>query len=64
MLDVWDKPIEEPKNPCVNRCAVSSATGYCASCYMSLVDIAKWDNMTEWERRQCLEQIEERKNPK
>jgi uncharacterized protein len=62
--NVWEKDIEEPKDPCVRQCGVSSSTGYCRGCYMTLDEISKWSGWNEWERRKCLENIEERKKPK
>jgi uncharacterized protein len=60
--DVWNKPSPEPKNPCVSVCQISSITGYCEGCLLSLREILDWETASKSEKELILENIEKRKN--
>ncbi|MGD2141458.1 MAG: DUF1289 domain-containing protein [Burkholderiales bacterium] len=51
-------PVE---SPCVNVCQIDSATGLCFGCMRSMDEIANWLEMTNEEKRQVLDRIEQRK---
>jgi uncharacterized protein len=60
--DVWNKPAPEPKNPCINVCQISSQTGYCLGCFLSLREIRDWSESSDAEKELVLENIKKRKN--
>jgi len=43
-------------SPCINVCTVEN--GVCTACNRTLVDIARWGEMTEQERIERMQEIE------
>ena len=62
MTNIWDKvDIVNVANPCTGRCCVSSTTGYCDSCGLSIKEISEWDNFSDGSKEEILKKIEKRK---
>lgn len=45
------------KTPCVRVCSIDEATGWCAGCFRSPVEIAHWRNMPEHIRDMFMEKV-------
>ena len=52
---------EQVASPCVNICQINPETGYCIGCMRTIDEIADWLEMTNEEKRQVLNQLEERR---
>lgn len=52
---------EQVASPCVNICQLNPETGYCIGCLRTLEEIADWLEMTNEEKLQVLNQLEERR---
>ncbi|UCH50264.1 MAG: DUF1289 domain-containing protein [Betaproteobacteria bacterium] len=52
---------EQVASPCVNICQLNPETGYCIGCMRTIDEIADWLEMTNEEKRQVLNQLEERR---
>lgn len=67
-MSVWDEEIIEPVNPCSSpNCpcgGVSSKTGYCITCWMTMKEMVDWESLTAYERSFIIDNIELRKNGK
>jgi hypothetical protein len=48
-------------SPCVNVCQLDPQTGYCMGCMRTIEEIADWLEMTDEEKQQVLDRIEQRK---
>lgn len=48
------------ESPCINLCTVA-CDGFCAGCYRTKEEIAKWQRMSEYEKMLVLNKIQERK---
>ena len=48
-------------DPCTGRCCVSSTTGYCDDCGLSIKEINEWDDLTDASKEAILKKIEKRK---
>lgn len=60
-MSVWDEPVVDPPHPCVARCGVSSQNGFCTGCYMTLVEIKEWQDMSIIEHNEVVKRCNERK---
>jgi predicted Fe-S protein YdhL (DUF1289 family) len=58
--DVWERPVPEPKSPCQNQCVVSSVTGFCECCFMTLKEIVEWDASTNSEKELIVNNCKKR----
>ena len=45
------------ESPCINVCLIDPASGECAGCRRTLVEIAAWATMGETERRRVLREL-------
>ncbi|UCD70172.1 MAG: DUF1289 domain-containing protein [Betaproteobacteria bacterium] len=52
---------EQAVSPCVNICQINPETGYCVGCMRTIDEIAGWLEMTNEDKRQVLNQLEERR---
>ena len=52
---------EQVVSPCVNICQLNPESGYCVGCMRTIDEIADWLEMTDEEKRQVLNQLEERR---
>ena len=52
---------EQIASPGVNICQLNSETGYCIGCMRTIDEIADWLEMTNEEKQQVLNQLEERR---
>ena len=48
-------------SPCNNVCAIDPLTGYCAGCYRTLDEIARWGDLPDDARRALLQLLDERR---
>jgi hypothetical protein len=48
-------------SPCVNVCQIDPQTGYCMGCMRTIDEIADWLEMTNEEKQQVLDRLEQRK---
>lgn len=56
-----ERNTEQVASPCVNICQMNPETGYCIGCMRTIGEIADWLEMTNEEKRQVLNQLEERR---
>ena len=56
-----ERMTEQVASPCVNICQMNPETGYCIGCMRTIDEIADWLEMTNEEKRQVLNQLEERR---
>ena len=62
MINVWDRiDVVNVESPCTGRCCVSSTTGYCDDCGLSIKEINEWDDLTDASKEAILKKIEKRK---
>jgi len=52
---------EQVASPCVNICQMNPETGYCIGCMRTIDEIADWLEMTNMEKGQVLNRLEERR---
>ena len=55
-LDLREKPV---KSPCISLCALD-INDICMGCQRTGDEISRWGTMTNQQRREVLEQIEQR----
>jgi predicted Fe-S protein YdhL (DUF1289 family) len=61
MNDVWSDPIPDSEDPCINKCGVSSTTGFCVGCYRTLKEISEWSGLSKEEKQEVIKKCAERK---
>jgi predicted Fe-S protein YdhL (DUF1289 family) len=62
MTNIWDRVVlMDVADPCTGRCCVSSTTGYCDDCGLSIKEINEWDDLTDASKEAILKKIEKRK---
>lgn len=44
-------------SPCIKRCVIGDGTGLCLGCGRTLVEIARWSDLTERERLTIMAQL-------
>jgi len=49
------------KSPCVKVCQMDPQSGCCLGCARTLDEIARWSAMSEHERTQIMDDLEERR---
>jgi predicted Fe-S protein YdhL (DUF1289 family) len=49
-----------PSSPCVSICRMNPQTGLCQGCLRTIDEIANWSLLTNHEKLDILQQIEER----
>jgi uncharacterized protein len=56
-------PAEEAPvaSPCNSVCSIDGATGYCAGCFRTLVEIASWSDLSPAEKRTLIPILERRR---
>ena len=59
-MNVWYQALKDPSNPCVNNCNVSSKTGFCIGCGLTIKEIMEWDNYSIEEKLLIMDKIKER----
>ena len=52
---------QPPSSPCVKVCRISERSGYCIGCLRTRDEIGSWWGLSDEEKRELLEQIEERR---
>ena len=52
---------QQVASPCVNVCQIDPQTGYCMGCMRTIDEIADWLEMTNEEKQQVLDRLEQRK---
>ena len=52
---------QQVASPCVNVCQIDPQTGYCMGCLRTIDEIADWLEMTNEEKQQVLDRLEQRK---
>jgi predicted Fe-S protein YdhL (DUF1289 family) len=52
---------QQVASPCVNVCQIDPQTGYCIGCMRTIDEIADWLEMTNEEKQQVLDRLEQRK---
>jgi predicted Fe-S protein YdhL (DUF1289 family) len=62
--DVWNKPPRKVESPCNRQCYISSVTGVCDTCLMSLKEIVEWETAAVFEKEAILEKVKKRKESK
>jgi predicted Fe-S protein YdhL (DUF1289 family) len=61
-MNIWDRLIvENVASPCTGRCCVSSTTGYCDDCGLSIKEINEWNDLSDGSKEMILKKIEKRK---
>ena len=53
--------LQQVASPCVNVCQIDAQTGYCMGCMRTIDEIADWLEMTNEEKQQVLDRLEQRK---
>ena len=53
--------VQQVASPCVNVCQIDPQTGYCMGCMRTIDEIADWLEMTNKEKQQVLDRLEQRK---
>jgi predicted Fe-S protein YdhL (DUF1289 family) len=48
------------ESPCIGVCAIDEANGFCQGCYRTIDEIKTWFEMSQVEKRNLLEALEER----
>ena len=62
MTNIWDRiDIVNVANPCTGNCCVSSTTGYCDTCGLSIKEINEWNDLSDGSKEMILKKIEKRK---
>jgi predicted Fe-S protein YdhL (DUF1289 family) len=56
-----ERMTEQVASPCVNICQINPETGNCIGCMRTIDEIADWLEMTNEEKRQVLNRLEERR---
>ena len=56
-----ERMTEQVASPCVNICQMNPETGYCIGCMRTIDEIADWLEMTNMEKGQVLNRLEERR---
>ena len=56
-----ERMTEQVASPCVNICQMNPETGYCIGCMRTIDEITDWLEMTNVEKGQVLNQLEERR---
>jgi hypothetical protein len=49
------------KSPCIKVCQMDPARGVCIGCCRSLDEIARWGSMSDAERFEVIDQLQERR---
>jgi predicted Fe-S protein YdhL (DUF1289 family) len=50
-----------PTTPCIAVCTIDPKSSLCMGCYRTLKEIARWDKMTEAERKSMQPVLDERR---
>ena len=58
---IMSADVQQVASPCVNVCQIDSRTGYCLGCMRTIDEIADWLEMTNEEKQQVLDRLEQRK---
>jgi predicted Fe-S protein YdhL (DUF1289 family) len=62
MVNIWDRiDVVNVESPCTGRCFVSSTTGYCDTCGLSIKEISEWNDLSDGSKEMILKKIEKRK---
>ncbi|CAG2137808.1 DUF1289 domain-containing protein [Cupriavidus numazuensis] len=54
-------PSTSVANPCINICRMDQAGKYCQGCGRTLVEIGRWEQMTEPERAEVMAAVSARR---
>lgn len=49
------------QSPCVRVCQLDPDTGFCRGCYRTVDEIAGWPEMSDRDKEECLNILDERK---
>jgi predicted Fe-S protein YdhL (DUF1289 family) len=49
------------KSPCIKICQIDPATKHCSGCFRTIKEIATWSRLTEQERDDIMEEIDNRR---
>ena len=61
-MNIWDKVVvEDVTDPCTGKCCVSSTTGYCDTCGLSIKESHEWKDSSNETKSEILKKIEKRK---
>jgi predicted Fe-S protein YdhL (DUF1289 family) len=52
--------MDQPASPCTGICQIDGATGWCAGCWRTLDEIARWSAASADEKRAILRRLEKR----
>ena len=52
---------QQVASPCINVCQIDPRTGFCMGCKRTIDEIADWLEMTNEEKQQVLDRLEQRK---
>ncbi|MDO5646740.1 DUF1289 domain-containing protein [Paracoccus sp. (in: a-proteobacteria)] len=48
-------------SPCINVCRIEPASGLCIGCWRSLDEITAWRDLTDDQRRDIIEAVDQRR---
>jgi predicted Fe-S protein YdhL (DUF1289 family) len=48
------------ETPCIGVCTVDDKTGFCMGCFRSLEEIQNWWDMTDQQRSEVMQQLDQR----
>jgi predicted Fe-S protein YdhL (DUF1289 family) len=55
-----DTKVTTAESPCNKNCTISSKTGYCDGCGMSLKEMVDWETSTDSEKKLLIDIIKKR----